>query len=197
MLAVGDQELAMIASGTEPLTGPSAAEMIVEPIGIPVATPVVGPTDVTDGLAEVQIAELVTFAVVPSEYVPVAFSCVLSPTPANAGFGVIASVSRAAGVTTNVALPDMAPEVAVIILEPTPTDVASPEVAVTVATLGVSETQLTLLVKLAVLVSETCPVAVSCSVTPSGIVELIGVRVIDDRPLTKATLAILPVPLTR
>jgi hypothetical protein len=70
-------------------------------------------------LPEIQFATVVTFWLVPSEYVPVAISCLPIPIPIVAGFGVIEIDSRIAGVTFSVTLPDTDPEVAVITVDPT------------------------------------------------------------------------------
>src|SRR6202043_224530 len=98
--------------------------MVAEPSDTPVARPVVGPTVATGVALEVQFAMLVTFAVEPSEYVPVAVSWVEIPTGANAGFGVITNDCSAVGVTVRVVLPDTDPDVAVTTVDPTARDVA-------------------------------------------------------------------------
>lgn len=69
-----DTKLATVNGALAP-TDPMVAEIVAEPTERPVASPVDGPTVATDGVSEVQLAAVVTFCVVPSEYVPVAVSC--------------------------------------------------------------------------------------------------------------------------
>jgi hypothetical protein len=127
----------------------------------------------------------------------VAVSCSVDPGPIVMGLGVIVIDCKAAGVAVSVVLPDTAPDVAVITVEPTANALARPELAFTVATAGVPEVQVTLLVKSAVLVSENVPVAVNCCVTPSGMLGMLGVTAIDTKPLTKDTLARFVLPVTK
>jgi hypothetical protein len=94
-------------------------------------------------------------------------------------------------------LPDTDPEAAVITVEPIVEAVASPELASTLAIAVVPEVQTTLLVKLAVLVSEKVAVAVSCCVSPKGTLGLLGVTARDTTPLMKDTRARFIVPATR
>ena len=105
--------------------------------------------------------------------------------------------TSAAGVTVSVVLPDTDPDVAVITVEPAVNTLASPELTFTVATAGVLEVQVTLLVKSAVLVSEKVPVAVNCCVTPSGTLGILGATAMDTKSLTKDTLARFFLPVTR
>ena len=99
--------------------------------------------------------------------------------PDRAGLGAIEMDSMIAGVTENIVVPDIVPEVAVMMVEPTPAEVPSPEVPPIVATAGVPEVQLTLLVKSEVLVSLKVPVAANCCVRPFGMLGEAGVTVID------------------
>jgi hypothetical protein len=80
---------ATIDNGTDVVTDPIDAEMVTEPSDAPVAWPVVGTTVATAGVSEAHVAVFVTFAVEPSEYVPMAVSCTEMPTPENAGLGLI------------------------------------------------------------------------------------------------------------
>ena len=105
--------------------------------------------------------------------------------------------SNAAAVAVRVALPETLPDVAVITVDPAAIDVASPEARFTVATVGVPELQLTLLVKSAVLVSLNVPVALNCCVSPSATLGALGVTAMDSSPLTNDTRAVLVVPLKR
>lgn len=168
MLPVGTHIPVMIDSETVAVTEPMDAVRVEEPSDTPVERPVVGPTVATAGVLDVHVAEFVTFAVVPSEYVPLAVNCWSSPTPEFAGFGAITVDSTIAGVTFSVALPDTDPDFAVTTVEPIAIALASPELELTVPIAGLAEVQLTLLVKSAVVVSEYVPVALSCSVSPAA-----------------------------
>jgi hypothetical protein len=78
------------------------------------------------------------------------------------------------------------PDAAVIVLLPAATPVASPP-ALTVATAGLEDLQLTWFVKFRVLRSGQTPVAVNCSVVPTGIVEPAGVTAIDVKVVAGST----------
>jgi len=185
------QVLATIVINAVSVVEPIMAEIAVDPSDTPVTKPVVGPTVATEEESDVQLATLVTFTVVPSEYVPVAVSCLTIPTPESAGLGVIEIDSRTAGVTLNVVLPATDPDIAVMTAEPCNKLWTSPEPAVTVAMLGLSEVQLTLAVRSAVLVSLKVPVAVNCCVSPFGMPGESGVTVMDVNPLTNEIRAAL------
>ncbi len=86
-----------------------------------------------------------------------------------------------AEVTFRVVLPDTAPEVAVMTVEPTAKALASPDVASIVATVGVPDVQLTPLAKSAMWASLYVPVALNCSVKPFGVTGFDCVTVIDTR----------------
>jgi hypothetical protein len=174
-VTVRDIKVALTDNGTLPEIDPMVAEIVAEPSAAPVRSPVVGPIVATAGVSEVQVATVVTFWVLPSEKVPAAISCWVTPTPTVAGSGVIAIDSTTAGVTVNVVLPDTDPDVAVTTLEPIATALASPEAALMVALAGVPDVQATVLVRSAVLVSENVPVAVNCCVRPLGIPAELGV----------------------
>ena len=75
--------------------------------------------------------------------------------------------SRIAGLTVRVVVPDTEPEAAATTVEPVLKEVVSPD-AFTVATAGVPDVQLTILVKSAVLVSLKVPVALNCCVTSNN-----------------------------
>ena len=70
----------------------------------------------------------------------------VNPSAAKAGFGEIEIDSSIAALTVSVVFADVAPDVAVMTVEPTAMAVARP-VALTVAALSVPEVQVTLLVK--------------------------------------------------
>lgn len=79
--------------------------------------------------------------------------------------GVTATAARAALVTVRVVDPVTAPELAAIVVVPTPVLVASPPLEI-VATPGEEELQLTALVRYCVLPSLYVPVATNCCVWP-------------------------------
>ena len=114
--------------------------------------------------------------------------------PENAGLGEIEIDCAAPCVTVNVELPDTDPDVAVMIVEPGATDVASPEVAFTVAMARVPEDQVALVVRSAVLASLNVPVAVNCCVSPFAMWGLDGVTAIETRLLTGAGPLLPPPP---
>jgi hypothetical protein len=84
--------------------------------------------------------------VVESEYVPVAKNCLVVPFAMLGLAGVTAIDDSVALVTVSVVVPDTVPRVAVIVVEPTATDVASPlepAVLLIVATDTAEELQVT------------------------------------------------------
>jgi hypothetical protein len=134
----------------------------------------------------------------PSEYVPIALSWRAMPTPVEKGLGWNVIDWTMAGLTVTDVLPDVVPEVAVIIAGgPSATAVATPLAAFTVADAGVSDVQVTLVVKSAVLASVNVPVALNCWVKPSGRFGLDGVTASETRPRTKDTLPILVAPVSK
>jgi hypothetical protein len=85
-------------------------------------------------------------------------------------------------VTASVAVPVMFPEVAVIVVEPAATEVASPlepAALLIAATPAVDELQVTAVVRFCVVPSENVPVAVNCRVVPNAMLGLVGVTVMD------------------
>jgi hypothetical protein len=85
-------------------------------------------------------------------------------------------VRRVAGFTVSVVEPDMLPDVAAHVMDPTVTDVAKPP-ALTIAMLVLDELQITCVVISWVVLSENVPVAVSCCVVPMGVLGFVGVIV--------------------
>jgi hypothetical protein len=110
---------------------------------------------------ELHVAVLVRFCVVPSLKVPVAVNCCVPPFGADGFAGVTAMDTTVAGVTVSVVLPLMLPELAWMVVEPVPIEVANPAVLM-VATVRVDELHVALLVKFCVLPSLNVPVAVNC-----------------------------------
>lgn len=99
---------------------------------------------------------------------------------AEAGLMVM-DVSTAA-VTVSVVVPEMAPKVAVMMVEPVPTDVASPfepDVLLIVATPVFEEFQVTKEETSWVVLSESVAIAMNCWVVPSTMLGFTGVTVIE------------------
>lgn len=61
-----------------------------------------------------------------SEYIPIAMNCWVSPRATELSVGLSMNISRTAGVTVSVVEPDTPESEALITLDPTPTDVATP-----------------------------------------------------------------------
>jgi hypothetical protein len=147
---------------------PDVAVIVVEPTATGVVSPfepavlLMAATDVAD---ELQVTVVVRFCVDPSEYVPVAVNCWVVPSAMLGLDGVITRDTSVAGVTVSVALADMLPDVAVIVVEPAATGVASPFEPVVlpiVATDVADELQVTDAVRSWVVLSENVPVAMNC-----------------------------------
>src|SRR2546426_4879188 len=80
----------------------------------------------TPGLDELQVTWVVRSCIVLSLKVPVAVNCRVSPSGRLGLAGVTAIVDRVAAVTVSVVFPETSPKVAVIVVEPTATELASP-----------------------------------------------------------------------
>lgn len=125
---------------------------------VPVATLVANPC--TLALLMVATAELsephctvgVRSCVLPSVKVPVAANCCVVPRGIAGMAGVIASETRAACVTPSVVVPEIPPELAVTVVLPTATPIATPW-AFTLATVRLPVLQVTAPVKSSVLPS--------------------------------------------
>ena len=97
--------------------------------------------------------------------VPIALNCCVRPFAMLGFVGVTAIDTSAAAVTFKVVEPDIAPKVAVISDEPVAAVVARPllpAALLMVATLGVADIQVTMVVSGWVLLSVYTPVAVNC-----------------------------------
>jgi len=153
-------------------------------VDVPLLTAVAKPAALmvaTPGVAEFQTAVLVRFCVVPSVNVPVAVNWSVSPLAIDKLGAVIAIDFSTAGVTVNVNVFEVTPpELAVMAEVPMLTPVASPAVLM-VATAGVAEFHVTVLVRFCVEPSVNVPVAENWSVSPLAIVELGAVIAIDCR----------------
>jgi len=94
--------------------------------------------------------------------VPVAVNCCVCPTTTAPFNGVTAMVVRCAGVTFSVTDPVILPLLALMVLEPAATAVATP-LELIVAAAGLSEAQVTVEVMSELLPSEKLPVAENCT----------------------------------
>jgi hypothetical protein len=127
-----------------PLTKPDVAVMTAVPTPSPLATP--PPAMLATVEDEVQVTELVRSCALPSLYVPVAVNCWLVPLAIDALPGLTDIDTNTGDVTANVAEPVIVPEVAVIIVLPGLTLVASP-LLLTVAIVVADEVQVAVLVR--------------------------------------------------
>jgi hypothetical protein len=120
----------------------------------------------------------------------------VAPTETAAGFGVTATEERI-GVTVRVAVPLMPLRVAVRVVEPAATAVASPDA--TVATVGFELVQVAVVVTFPVVPSLYVAVAANCWVAPTAILAVAGVTAIEVTIATEAgtvTVAVALTPLT-
>jgi len=119
----------------------------------------------TPAFEVLHVAKLVRFCVVLLENVPVAVNCCVDPVGKEEVRGVMEIEINVAGDTVNTVDPDMLPDVAVIVVEPAATGVASPFEPVALlmdATDVDDELQVTVVVRFCVEPLEYVPVAVNC-----------------------------------
>ncbi len=181
LIAIDTSAAAVTVNTVELLTVPDLAVRFAVPMPMLCASPALLIVAV-EGVSDVHVAVLVRFCVVPSVKVPVAVNCWLVPFAIEGVAGVTAIDTSAAEVTVSVVDPLSDPEVAVIVAAPSPTLLANPCVGAAlliVAAAGVSELHCTVSVMFCVLPSVYVPVAVNCSVVPSGIVGIAGVTAIE------------------
>jgi hypothetical protein len=98
--------------------------------------------------------------------------------------GVIARDISIAGFTVRLVVPEMLPDVALIVAEPAVTDVArpfEPAALLMVATAVLDELQVTDAVRFCVVLSEYVPVAVNCWLVPGPMLGLAGVTERETR----------------
>ena len=169
----------VMLSAAVPEMVPLLAVIVVPPTETGTARPVAAPIVAIAGADDVQAvpAAVVMSRLVPSEKSPVALNWTLAPpTLPVPGFGVTVIEVRTAEVTVSLAVPEMAPTVAVmtsaVALAATP--VARP-VAEMVAVARVPEVQDASEVTFCVVESERVAVAVNCCVLPTGIDAVPGV----------------------
>lgn len=105
--------------------------------------------------------------------------------------GVTAIEERVGAVTVRFVLPEIAPNVALIVDAPGAVDVASPALLM-VATPVIEELQETVDVMFAVLLSEKTPVAVNCSTLPLTILGLAGCTMIEESVGASTMNVVLP-----
>jgi hypothetical protein len=134
---------------------------------------------------EFHVADVVKSCVLLSEKCPIAANCLLTM-PEEAEIVKVAGVtsidSSTTGVTVSVVDPEMLPEVAAIVVEPTFTVVAipfEPARLLMVAILVFDEFQATDEVSFCVVVSEKVPIATNCCVSPRTMLGFTGVTVIE------------------
>ena len=162
----------------EPLTAPSVAEMVVVPVARLPTEPRLFMVAVT-GLEEPQRTDSVRSSVLLSLKVPVAVNCFVVPTAMLEFAGVTAIDTNVALFTFSEAVPVTEPEIALIVADPVPTDVARPE-ALTVAVPGTDDVHVTD-VKSCVLPSSKVPTALNCWSVPKAIETAFGSTSIDIR----------------
>lgn len=167
---------------------PRVAVMVAGPRARAVARPL-PITVATDVFDELQVTCAVISSVVPSEYVPMAMNCRLTPTGMLGAAGVTAMEDRVAAVPVRVVFPEILPWVAVMVAAPTVTVVARP-VLLMVATDVLDERQMTCVVISRLVPSEYVPVAVNCWLTPKGVFGLVGVKAMDDSAGTTERVAV-------
>ena len=111
----------------EPDTPPTVAAMTLVPGATPVARPalVIVATLV---VADVHVAVAVMSCFEPSENTPVAANCCVVPATMPGVVGVTSMEVMVVPVTVSVVVPEMLPEVAVMVVVPPPTAVARPVV---------------------------------------------------------------------
>jgi hypothetical protein len=159
-----------------------AAIAVTRPLVLTVAT------NVSD---ELHITCALISWLVKSEYVPVAVNCWVTPTGILGLAGVTAIEDRVAEFTERVVLPDLLPEVAVMLAVPAATAVAKPAL-LTVATNVFDELQMTCVVISWLVKSEYVPVAVNCWGTPTGMFGVVGVTTMEDRVAEFTERVVLP-----
>jgi len=114
-------------------------------VGVPVVTAVARPLPLTvaDVSEEFHVTSVVISKLVPSEYIPMAVNCWVSPIGMLGLSGVTDMEDRVAWGTVRVVFPDLPPKEAVIVAEPVATAVARPPLLLTIATDVFDEPQVT------------------------------------------------------
>jgi hypothetical protein len=129
VIAMETSVAVVMVSVADPEMLPDVALIVVEPAATDVASPL-DPAALlivaTLVLEEFQVTAPVKSCVDPSEYIPVAMNCWVVPLAMLGLDGVIATEFSIAGVMVSAANPEIRPAVAVTVVEPVATDVASP-----------------------------------------------------------------------
>jgi hypothetical protein len=116
-------------SVVDPLTPPSLAVMFALPTPALLATAGVGPPVLivlTPGVSELHSTVPVMFCVLPSVYVPVAVKACVAPSGITGTAGVTAIETSTAGFTVTVVEPLIVPNVAIAVVLPKTTLLATP-----------------------------------------------------------------------
>jgi hypothetical protein len=126
-------------------------------------------------------------------------NCCVVPSAIVGACGLIAIDTSAAGLTTNVAIPLIDPELIPMLVVPVPSVLASPAVPLLlliVATVATVELQWPLCVRSCVVPSVNVPVAVNCCVAPNATVIVGGLIAIDTSAaaVTVSSVELLTVP---
>ena len=169
---------------------PEVAVLVAVPAEMAVAMPL-ALTVATDVFTEVQVTSVVISWLVPSEYVPAAINCWATPTGVLGLAGIKAMEDRVAEVTVRAVLPEILPEVAVMVAVPAETHVARPLLLI-VATDVFDEVQVTCMLTSWLVPSEYLPVAINCWVVPAGMLGAAGVTVMEDRVAEVTVRVVLP-----
>jgi hypothetical protein len=148
-------------------------------------------TVATDVLDEVQTTCVVISRLTPSEYVPEAVNCWVTPAGMLGLAGVTDMEMRVAAVTVRVVFPEIVPRVAVILGIPAAAAVAKPMLS-TVATDVRDELQMVCVVISKLVPSEYMPEAVNCWVAPTRMLGLAGVTDIEARVAEVTVRGVLP-----
>ncbi len=169
---------------------PEVAVMVAVPPATAVARPVLV-TVATDKLDELQVTEEVITLVVPSENVPVAVNCWVPPRDMVGLAGVTATEDRVAEVTVRAVLPEIVPEVALMVELP-PAMAAARPLLLMEATDVFDELQVTDVLISWVVPSENVPLAVNCWVAATDILGFAGVTEMEDRVAVLTVRTVLP-----
>ena len=177
--AIDCRAAAVTVNVVDPATFPDVAVIAVVPVPTPVATPA-AVIVATVGVPDDQVTLVEIFCVVPSLNIPVATNCWLKPLAREGFAGVTAMVSRIAELTVRFVEPTVFPEVAVIVVVPACSALASPA-ALMVAVVALEEAHVAVVVRFCSVPSLKVPVATNCCVSPAAMVVFAGVSAIDCR----------------
>jgi len=178
--AIEDRVTAVTVRVAVPEILPEVALMVTLPAALALARPLLLIVALVV-LDELQVTCVVISRVVESEYVPVAKYCRVVPTTLVAVAGVTAIEDNVtAAVTVRVAVPEILPEVALMVEVPAALAVATPLLAI-VAVVVLDELQVTCVVMSRVAPSEYVPEAANCWVAPTALLAVAGVTAIEDR----------------